>query len=311
MRLFDLHCDTAWAIEKYQKDLAKNDLHIDLNRGKKYAPYIQFFGIYTEPEREEEDAYLHAKRVLSCLQENLKQNHMALLQPGFSEQINLKEKKVIPLLSMENASPLAFCESALDEFFAAGLRLLTLTHNGPNAFGEGVMGDPEKGLTDRGIELLKRAEEKEIVIDVSHLTKKGFWDVAKHSEKPFIASHSNSFSICPHARNLTDEQFITIRDCGGLVGLNLHAPFVGEEEQTIDRLIAHIEHWICLSGEDTIALGADFDGTDTLVNGIKNIKDIKKIADRMKVLGYNTNIIEKLFFENSKNFFQKFYKWDE
>ncbi|MCB0016087.1 MAG: dipeptidase, partial [Anaerolineales bacterium] len=160
---------------------------------------------------------------------------------------------------------------ALDVLYAAGLRSLGPVWSRPTIWGEGVpfrypsTGDIGAGLTEDGKRLVKRCGEMGVMIDLSHLNEKGFWDVAELSPKPLVATHSNAYELCPHARNLTDEQLDAVKASDGMVGLNFAAGFLRADGQMradvpLGQMIAHLDHMIGRMGEDHVGLGSDFDG---------------------------------------------------
>ena len=139
-------------------------------------------------------------------------------------------------------------------------------------------------------------EEHEIYPDVSHLSDAGFWDLVRMAKRPIVASHSNARAVCPHRRNLTDDQFRAIRDLGGVVGLNLYLDFVGQP--TMDALVAHVEHFLNLNGEKTVCLGGDLDGCEALAAGMTGMQDAPKLYDALKARGYSEALLEDIFWNN-------------
>jgi membrane dipeptidase len=135
-----------------------------------------------------------------------------------------------------------------------------------------------------------------MLVDVSHLSDPGFWDVAEELSGPFFASHSNARAVFSHPRNLTDEQFTAIIDHNGVVGLNLYANFLGERAD-LDTAIAHLEHWLELGGERTVALGGDLDGCSSLPEGITGIQDLDRLWELLQ-RNYSEALVRALFFEN-------------
>lgn len=136
-----------------------------------------------------------------------------------------------------------------------------------------------------------------MLVDVSHLSDPGFWDVIDLANHPIFASHSNSRDICPHPRNLTDEQFMALVKNGGVAGLNMCDEFVGQAP-TINTLIEHIEHWLSLGGEENVSLGGDWDGISAMPVGIAGIQDLEKLAEELLRLNYSEAQVDRLFYQN-------------
>ncbi len=198
--------------------------------------------------------------------------------------------------------------NALEILHAAGLRSLGLVWSRPNIFGHGAPMtsqpdlEPGEGLTDAGRALVRECQKLGILIDLSHLTEAGFWDVAKLSEKPLIASHSNVHAISPSARNLTDRQLAAVRDSGGVVGLNFHVGFLRPDCQQdpdtpISQMLRHLDHLLEHLGEDGVALGSDFDGC-CLPTEIGDVTGLPRLIAAMRQAGYGERLIAKIAREN-------------
>ena len=214
--------------------------------------------------------------------------------------------KAAALLSIEGAELLPDRPDALDYVYDAGVRLITLTWNYRSRYGCSSAVDQNEGLTELGKQLVRDCGEKGIIVDVSHLSDRGFQDVCEATDRPFVATHSDSRVLCRNSRNLTDEQFTEIANRRGLVGVNLYTPFlVRQSDSVIDDAIDHIERFIGMYGEKVVALGCDFDGCDTLPIGIDGLADMYRLADRMLTLGYKQETVDGLFYDNAFNFMQK------
>jgi membrane dipeptidase len=182
-----------------------------------------------------------------------------------------------------------------------GVRLITLTWNFPNEIGFPNCQNEymNKGLTEFGKEVVYEMNKLGMVIDVSHLSDGGFYDVANLSSKPFVASHSNSRSIRSHTRNLTDDMIRTLAEKGGVTGINFCAAFLGSSRDgRIDDMVEHIKHLRNIGGIDVIALGSDFDGIGNDVE-IKDSSEMNKLAYELSKQGFNDDEIEKIFFKNA------------
>ena len=190
-----------------------------------------------------------------------------------------------------------------------GVLMSSLSWNaqGPLASGH----DTHAGLTAAGIEALTQMEHAGMVLDVSHLNDECFDEVAARATRPFLASHSNSRAVCGAKRNLTDDQFRTIRDMGGIVGLNYCSEFLSNgatdktaADVTFDQLAAHIEHWLDLGGEDAIALGGDWDGATVPAF----LSDASKMPEFQNMLSkhFGKTVMQKLCSDNALAFFERY-----
>ncbi|MEM9523666.1 MAG: dipeptidase, partial [Pseudomonadota bacterium] len=196
----------------------------------------------------------------------------------------------------------------LDVLHAAGLRSLGPVWNRDTIFGHCVPfrfpSDPDigEGLTDRGRRLVERCNALGIMIDLSHLNAAGFWDVARHSDKPLVATHSNAHAICPHARNLTDDQLAAIRDSDGMVGLNFAVAFLRDDgrmlaDVPVEQMLRHLDHLIEKLGEDRVGLGSDYDGA-VVPEALTTAADLPKLRRAMAAHGYDKPLIGKLCHAN-------------
>ena len=213
------------------------------------------------------------------------------------------------LLAVEGADLLCGNLSRLHELYSRGMRLLTLMWKGENCAGGAH--DTEKGLTDFGKSLVLECERLGIAVDLSHASRETFCQAAQLGDFPIIASHSNSYSICPHTRNLTDDEFCEIVRRRGLVGINLHAPFVisgaSTNEYSCDELFEalceHIMYFLSLGGEKTVCLGADRDGIPR-ADGYTPARFVHGLYEKLIKNGINEKIIKDIFSGNAKSFFE-------
>ena len=320
MKLFDLHCDTLYECCETGKRLRENDLHVNFAAAQRYTHYAQFFALFcgahapSDVQARGRDCLLDTpaddrlNRMLHTAEREFADNADWLMfcHSAADLQAAADAGKAAAFLSIEGAELLPDRSDALDLAYDAGVRLITLTWNYRSHFGCSSAIDQQEGLTDKGKQLVRDCAEKGIIVDVSHLSERGFWDVCETIDGPFVASHSDSRALCRHPRNLTDRQFAEIARRGGLVGINLYTPFlVRQSDSVIDDVIRHIEHFLGMGGEKTIALGCDFDGCDQLPAGIDGLKDLYLLADRMLALGYHQDVIDGLFYNNAYAFIQK------
>lgn len=288
MRIFDAHADTATRLLDENKSLFKNDLHIDLERLSK-NDCIQVFATFISPEYKD-DAMDRVNRVVANFLKEAKKNKFKICKTHKDIENAIGS---CGILSLEGGEPIKKLED-IDYLKNLGILMIAPTWNYKNQLGCGVLEKEDTGLTEFGKKAIEKMNELGILIDVSHLSEKSFWDVCDISAKPVCASHSNSKTIKDNPRNLTDEQFCKIRDMNGCVGINFYPPFLGD---SIECVIDHINHFLSLGGEDIIGIGSDFDGVDSLPSGIAGCHDMEKV---IKMLPYSTNLREKIAYKNFK-----------
>jgi membrane dipeptidase len=196
----------------------------------------------------------------------------------------------------------------LDVLYAAGLRSLGPVWSRSNIFGHGVpfrfpsSPDTGDGLTDLGKALIRRCNELRVLVDLSHLNEKGFWDIASISDAPLVASHSNAHAVCESARNLTDKQLAAIRESGGLVGVNYAVSFLRPDgkrtsDTPLDMIVDHMAYLIDKLGEDGVGLGSDFDGA-LIPKDIGTVAGLPNLIAAMRARQFGEPLIEKICFEN-------------
>jgi membrane dipeptidase len=212
------------------------------------------------------------------------------------------------VLHLEGAEPIDGDFRMLEILHEAGLRSLGLVWSRPNIFGHGVpfrfpsSPDTGPGLTDAGRALVEACNDLGILIDLSHLNEKGFWDVASLSTAPLIATHSNVHAICLNSRNLTDKQLAAIRESGGLVGLNFASGFLRSDgrmmaDTPLEDMVRHTDHLIEHLGVDGVGFGSDFDGA-VVPTGLGSVEGLPRLVDAYRAAGYDDATLKKLCSEN-------------
>jgi membrane dipeptidase len=208
------------------------------------------------------------------------------------------------VLHIEGAEAIDPDFELLDVLHEAGLRSLGPVWSRPNAFGHGVpflcpsSPDTGPGLTALGKELVSACNRLKILIDLSHLNEKGFWDVAETSNAPLVATHSNAHALSPHSRNLTDEQLAAIRATGGMVGVNFATSFLradgrADGDTPAELVIDHLEYMLERVGEDGVGFGSDFDGA-RVPAGIGNAAGLQHLVEIMRARDYGERLIAKV-----------------
>ena len=304
--VFDLHCDTALALlgedVNQAGSLASNKGHIDLNRAEKLAGYCQCFACFTTPFMEQWHHItptLVFEREIATIQREIDKNKNRISIAYSPEDViaNLEKGKMSAILTIEGPAGFGFDPELLESMFLAGFRISTLGWNESNPLtGSNQTGG---GLTDLGRAYVRQAQSLGILVDVSHISDEGFWDIMKITQAPVIASHSNSRALCNHSRNLTDDMFCAIRDSGGIVGINQFADFLGQKP-TLDTVCDHIFHFLELDPEGRhVALGGDLDGCEVLAEGFEGVQSYDALADRLIARGLDAATVQNIYWNNA------------
>jgi len=220
----------------------------------------------------------------------------------------LSDGSLAAVLHFEGAEAIGEGLDELGTLYEAGLRSVGLTWSRPNAFGHGTTfdfpGSPDQGpgLSDAGRALVRACNELGVVVDLSHLNERGFWDVAELSEAPLVASHSNAHSLCPSPRNLTDEQLRAVGQSGGVVGINFCVAFVREDgadeaDTPLSAIAAHAAHVAELAGPEALALGSDFDGA-TMPHELDDAAKLPALFDALRAFGFDEAELELIALGN-------------
>lgn len=308
MRLFDLHCDTATRLLDEKQGLFENNCHISLKRAEYLDKYAQIMAIWTDRRLNDEEGYNRFFEVLKNLDNEIGINSNRVEKVVSSEKLLscVDAGKTPLILAVEDARILANDISRLDVLHACGVKLLTL-----NWYGETCIGgahNTDIGLSNFGVSVVKKCFNLGIIPDISHCSFKGAKmtiELAKKYNKSIVASHSDSYYINAHTRNLKDQDFVDICNLGGLVGINLCPSHLsGVNFADIKDIIKHIEHYLSLGGENAISMGCDLDGTD-LPMGFSGIEDLYKIANEMQRLNYSSELVDKIMFQNAFEFFER------
>lgn len=293
-KFFDCHCDTLTKAMEYRQNLYDNKLHNSIKKLNKFETPVQLFGIWLERQYLS-SAYSNTLKAIDFFDNQVKK---------YSEHITTNYSDTAKLRAILGIEGGEACEGSIEKLqylYERGIRLMTLTWNYKNEIGCGTLSGYNEPLTDFGKKVIKEMNRLNMIIDVSHLNDKGFDDVLRLSEKPFIASHSNAYRICKHKRNLKREQIQAIKDCDGIIGLNLYPVFVDGDKGTTDAILKHIDYIINITDGKNIALGCDFDGISYCCQDFPDVSTMdflyNKIADTFSV-----KIADNIFFNNMNSF---------
>lgn len=305
MKLIDLHCDTISCLmgDNTENTLRKNNFSVDLEKLKQGDYLAQIFALFVNKGHVESPHSYCLKMAKKFLEEINKNSDMISLARNYDEIIKNKDAgKLSAILSIEEGATIEGNLKNLKDFYDMGVRMMTLTWNYENEIGYPNKGEgnSEKGLKPFGIETVEFMNELGMLVDVSHLSDGGFYDVAKISKKPFIATHSNARSVTGHMRNLTDDMIKILSNRGGVTGINFCSAFIGDHENNtyIDDMIRHINHIRNIGGIDVLAIGTDFDGISSKVE-ISNSSEMGKLVEALDKAGLKEEEIEKVCYKNA------------
>ena len=304
--VFDLHCDTALALcerADVYTSLRTNTRHVDLTRAGELGGYAQCFAMFTTPDF----VQWYGKPVtevfdtmLSNLEQEIELNSDIIARAGSTAEIeaNRASGKMSAILTLEGPAGIGFDAGRLEELYKRGFRISTLGWNEKNI----LVGSHRTGggLTDAGKEYVRECQRLGILVDVSHISDEGFWDIMEITEAPIVASHSNLRSVCDHSRNLTEDMYKAIVQTGGTAGINLCAPFIKAEGADFDATCDHIIRMLEIdpTGQH-VSLGGDLDGCDELPEGFVGIQSYNALADRLLERGLDEKTIRDIYWNNT------------
>ncbi|WP_110955998.1 dipeptidase [Anaerosinus massiliensis] len=303
--LIDLHCDTISVLLNKDKteSLKRNHLCVDIEKLKQSGSLAQFFALYID-KNAVVNPFETAMRMLDKFYSELDLNSADIaVAKNYNEMMTNKANgKISAFLTIEEGGVIKGELANLRNFYRLGVRLMTLTWNYPNEIGypNFEWQYQKQGLTEFGKCVVAEMNRLGMLIDVSHLSDQGFYDVAILSKAPFIASHSNSRAITNHPRNLTDDMIRKIAEHGGVIGLNFAAAFLGESPTSrIEDMIRHVKQIYKVGGIDVLAIGTDFDGTAPNFD-IVHIGHMDKLRDALQENGFTAAELDKIWHKNSE-----------
>lgn len=299
MRLFDLHSDTITELYKKNGSLIHNDGHISLDRAGYLTEYVQDYAVFIPDEYRGKAAVDYFDNVYAYYRKQIE--NIA----DMSEYSQQKDTKFKAILSVEGGAAINGTVEGLHHLADCGVKLITVTWNGRNELASGCFDEEDIGLTPFGREAVREMEKLAIAADVSHLSVKGFYDLADIAEKPFIASHSccdivDNFKA--KHRNLTKEQVSIISEHGGIIGINLWEKLLGNEDNSFDAVLRHMSTMIEWGGEKCVAMGTDFDGC-SINDDLAGIEKLAQLSEYLSKHGFSDKLIDCILFENADKFF--------
>lgn len=305
MYLFDLHSDTPFRMYRENLQITDKRLDCSLPGLAEYEKSAAVYAVWSDHKNSGQRNYEDFFKITANLKSNIDRNSTECSICTYSEDIACDDGKTKIILAVEGGGLLCSDLSRLQSLYKNGVRVLTPLWRGEDFIGGAH--DTQKGLTGFGKELVRECGRLGIITDVSHMSVQSFSDTLSAAEGAVMASHSNSFSVCAHPRNITDEQFCAIAKRHGIVGINLYPPFVLPQdtpsaELLFDGLCSHILHFLSLGGEKCICMGGDRDGIPC-IPGYSPVEFAVCIAERLLKLGIKQNIINDIFYGNALRFF--------
>jgi membrane dipeptidase len=312
-KLIDLHCDTISLIHRTGGGLYKNNLHVDIQKLMSAGSLAQFFAIFL-PTEETESPLTLCKAMIDTFYAELELNREYIAFAGSCSDIkrNGEQGKISAFLTIEDSGIIGGSIQNLNAMYALGVRLITLSWNyknqvaSPNCTAE----LSREGLAPGGMDFVREMNRLGVIVDVSHLSDAGFYDVVRCCRAPFVASHSNSRSVTSHFRNLTDDMIRLLAQNGGVTGLNFCGLFLEryqtdvytqqrEKGAAVSDVISHAKHIVNVGGIDCLAIGSDFDGITSVPRGLEDMSQMTALYDALEIAGFTGGEIDKITYKNA------------
>lgn len=314
MLFADMHCDTIsklLALRREGRTVGLRNgagLHVTLEKLQQGGCLLQNFALFVNL-KETADPLAEVLTLADLYETELTENadRMAPVLNYQDVEKNQRAGKLSALLTVEEGGVCRGQLPLLRCLYRLGVRMLTLTWNYENELGwpntaaklPGCHPQRSYGLKETGFAFVEEMERLRMIVDVSHLSDDGFWDVCRTAKRPFVASHSDARSLCSHSRNLTDEMLRALADRGGVVGLNFYAPFLSHRSRvslTAD-MVRHIRHMITVGGLACVGLGSDFDGIDCPVE-LEDSAGLPRLVEEMEKQGFTPREIDAVCGQN-------------
>lgn len=323
LKVADMHCDTItelWDRKNAgkQEDLLHNSLHVDLEKMQTGDYLLQNFAIFVHLKRNADplEAFIRFSDLFYLEMEKYS-DRIGVVKCFRDIERNRELGKMSAMLTVEEGSVCGGSLAQLRSLYRLGVRMMTLVWNYENELGfpnctpEGESGEQfqfypetERGLKEKGFAFLEEMERIGMIIDVSHLSDAGFYDVWQNTKKPFVASHSNARALCGHSRNLEDDMIRKLAQRGGVIGLNYNADFLAKETEqetacrsTVGKMAEHVRYLVNTGGLECVGLGSDFDG----ISGGSELTDCSKLPlleEELRRKGFHESEIEAVFYKN-------------
>lgn len=309
MRFFDLHCDTITECAKRGKSLTDNDMHISLKRGECFDKWVQTFAIWIPDEYRGQAAWDYFLKNYDFY----RQTDVAFCETANELDDALTGNRCAAVLAVEGGAVLMGQLEKVQELYDRGVRMITLTWNGENELAVGCQAG-NAPLKPFGREVVREMAKRRMAVDVSHLCRKGFYEVLEQTDGPVLATHSTCADLLETMREpsldrtycvrraLTDDQIRALSQHGGIVGLNFCSRFLGGADMgNMDAALRHAYRFLELGGEDFLAMGSDFDGCG-IHPDLDGIEKVPNLYTYFVEKGLGTALCDKIFFNNAFQF---------
>ncbi|MDQ7819428.1 MAG: dipeptidase [Armatimonadota bacterium] len=302
----DLHNDFLLDAHSGRRDVTRRTTagHSDFPRLREGGVDVQVCALFVHP-RDADRGYQIVAALLDTARRLVAARPDLVGMATSVEQIEalVAAGRLALVLAVENASALGGDPDRVDALFSRGVRMMSLTWNASNGLADGALESRHGGLTPLGRRVLERMQAVGMVVDVSHLSERSFWDVLEATRGPVVATHSNAAGLVPHPRNLTDAQLRAIAGRGGVIGVNFYPAFTGGA--SLDRVLDHLEYLIHVAGPDHVALGSDFDGFSDAVAGLEDVTCLPRLTAALLERGHAPEVVRNVLGQNALRVFRQ------
>ncbi len=302
LNYFDLHCDTLTRLYDKGETLSNSTCMLKESDSVLFEKCAQVFAVFSKKELGNEDCF---RRFFSAV-DYFKRNEGDFCKNKKELELCAENSEFCKILSVEDLRLTDCDEKKLFPLIDCGVKLVTPLWAGETCVGGSF--DTDVGLSEKGSALIEKCFAEKLIVDVSHASRKSTDEILKIARKyggKVIASHSCSFSVCRHPRNLTDSEATQIKELGGIVGINVVPAHLSGEAPTSDDVVKHIFRFLELIGEDSVSLGCDFDGIKETPSDITCRADLVNLAENLKNHGIDDSLLNKIFYQNAYNYFLK------
>ncbi len=306
MFFIDGHCDSITEAMSKNENMYKNTCKVNFEKLSKFNAPVQVFSIWLNKELLKKP-FENTVKALEFYKNEIKNNSNLIENAFCYDDIikNINSKKATAIAGIEGGEAIENKMENFEFLYNNGVRILTITWNNENCLGYGVNANEKKGLKPFGKKIINAINKNNMIVDVSHLNERGFWDVCDISNKGFIVSHSNIYEVCRNKRNINKKQIKAVIDKKGIIGINLYTYFLNNTNlASIKDIIKHIDYLLEMGAEDFIGIGCDFDGADSFPEEFNDVFGLFELKKKL-CKEYGVDISEKIMGKNYLKFFKE------